>query len=789
MDRSSKTRPLSTKQALFVDRANKTVKFVKIMKSYLRFLGRNKVYTAIMAVGLSVALTFVIVFTCYLKQQLEVGYHYPDSDLIYIVGMEGTAASNSRMWTMFAENIPELEGVVGGEIAIGGMKYNGETASNRLTLYTNSDFFKMFQTRMVAGKIEDFEPKRSAFVTESFARRNGMEEIIGKQLIPSQMGWLATDDESESYIIAGIIEDFTNTIFPDFEIVANFDERKSSVSSQGNGILTFIKVKEGTDIDLLTQKLTDVYNDGLNLKRTLVLERLDRLYFSEFGANSVAMKKENGDRLTVFVLVVFFLLVSAIFNYINLSVANAERRAKELGIRRVVGESRGRIIFRTFIESLAFTTVSFVIALAATSLVTDWINYLLQSPVPISVSFTPDYIFIYILIIVTIAAICGIAVSAATSDYKVRSSTVAGKSLSRLFIVIQFILSFIMISVSITMETQMKYMVYRDMNVNIDNIYFTNASDHSSFNGLKEKIEALPFVRRIGVTSGYPGWVFAKFDDISWLSCDTTAFQMFGFEIVEDFGKADPYGKWISESIANRYGVNSENQEIVSNDPAVSLFRGNIAGIIKDFPSSNLLRTDLEASPFVSVENTPSIAGWMILDVEETKEHREILDSLISTTVFNSLGKEITGHGFIRDLTKDQYEQTRKDMRMIELFMFIAIILSSLAFLAMSMQYANRSTRQIAVHKVFGGTTQSELVRNMVIYFKIMGVATIVAMPASIWICGRYLEQFTYRFTFAEKWWIFPASLLITLTISTLTVLWQTLRASRTNPSEALKKE
>ena len=770
-----------------MDGVNKKFKFVMIMKSYLRFLGRNKVYTAIMAVGLSVALTFVIVFTCYLKQQLEVGYHYPDSDRIFIVGMEGTAASNSRMWTMFAENIPELEGVVGGEISIGGMKYNGETASNQLTLYTNSDFFKMFQTRMVAGNIEDFEPKRSAFVTESFARRNGMEEIIGKQLIPSQMGWLATDDESEPYIIAGIIEDFTNTIFPDFEIVANFDERKSSVLLQGNGILTFIKVKEGTDIEPLTEKLSKVYNDGLNRKITLQLERLDRLYFSDFGAKTTAMKNENGDRLTIFVLVVFFLLVSAIFNYINLSVANAERRAKELGIRRVVGESRGRIVLRTFIESLAFTTVSFAIALAATSLVTDWVNYLLQSPIPISVSYKLDYILIYILIIVTIAAICGIAVSVATSDYKVRSSNTGGRTLSKLFIVIQFILSFIMISVSITMETQMKHMVYRDMNVNIDNIYFTNAND--AVPGLKEKIEALPFVRRIGVTSAYPGWVYAKIDDISWMSCDTAAFQMFGFEIVEDFGNSAPYGNWLSESIANRYGVNSENREIVSDDYYVTLFKDNIAGVIKDFPSSSIVRTDLEASPFVSVENNESIAGWIILEVEETKEHREILDSLISTTVFNAFGKEMTGHGFIRDLTRDQYEQTRKDIRMIELFMFIAIVLSSLAFLAMSMQYANRSTRQIAIHKVFGGTTQSELVRNMVIYFKIMGVATIVAVPASIWLCSRYLEQFSYRFTLTEKWWIFPVSILITLTISTLTVLWQTLRASRTNPSEALKKE
>jgi putative ABC transport system permease protein len=165
------------------------------------------------------------------------------------------------------------------------------------------------------------------------------------------------------------------------------------------------------------------------------------------------------------------------------------------------------------------------------------------------------------------------------------------------------------------------------------------------------------------------------------------------------------------------------------------------------------------------------------------------LDSLVNAHHIERYGTTSTRHGFLRDLNKAEYEQTRRDIRMIELFMFIAIMLSCLAFLAMSVQYAGKNKSTIAVHKVFGSSTGNELMRNIGVYFKIIGVAILVGLPFAVWISGRYLEQFAYRFSLSEKWWVFPLAILISLSISTLTVLWQTLRAARTNPAEVLKKE
>ena len=126
---------------------------------------------------------------------------------------------------------------------------------------------------------------------------------------------------------------------------------------------------------------------------------------------------------------------------------------------------------------------------------------------------------------------------------------------------------------------------------------------------------------------------------------------------------------------------------------------------------------------------------------------------------------------------------------MLELFMVIAIMLSSLAFLAMSMHYATGNTKQVAIHKVFGGSTGSEVVRCMLMYLRIMAVAIVLSLPLAVWISSRYLEQFAEKITLGENWWIFVAAAVILMLISTATVLIYTIRAARTNPVDVLKKE
>lgn len=756
------------------------------MKSYLRFLLRNKLYTAIEVVGLSIALAFVIIFTCYVKQQTAVNNHYPDSDKIYLAGIGQNTYSYYSMADELEAGIPEIEEAVLVQNYYNSFKYEGETLSEKGLLVVGKDFFDLFQTKFLYGSPEEFDVKESAFVTEGFARRHGMEEVIGKKLT----------DGNKVISIAGIIEDFSGTVFEDFEFIINsmaiVPRDQNYVSSS---VMTFFKAADGADIALLEEKVSKVA--GKFYKRIqypreekAMLIRLDKLYFSDANDGRTGLKTESRDRVTIFSLVVLFLLISAIINYINLNIANAEKRSKEVAVRHIMGAERRLLTLRTLLESFAFTFVTFIIALAAASLLIDPINGLLQSEIPIKLSFGWDYIGIYGMLIMLIAVICGISVSMTTSRVRITSSTRTKTPMAKIFMALQFVISFIMISVAVTMEMQMKHMIGREMYANVDNIYRTNVEP----SGLKEKIEALPFVRRIGRSTGYPGYFgmsMSGADDqpaISLLFCDSTAFRIFGFEKIDDFNPGNLMGTWMSESAANHYGVKAENP--IWDAPIFGGTSENVAGIIKDTPVANVLEKKYKGLGIVSV-TSPEYVSWggLILETDETREHKHILDSLVSTMYLNETGRDAFGYGFLNDLHKADYDRTRKDMRLIELFMFISILLSCLAFLAMSVHYATGNTKPIAVHKVFGGTTKSELRRCMAIYLKIIAVAIVVGLPPAIWISERYLQQFSYRFDLADKWWIFLIAIAVSLFISTATVLWQTLRAARTNPAEALKKE
>jgi putative ABC transport system permease protein len=329
------------------------------------------------------------------------------------------------------------------------------------------------------------------------------------------------------------------------------------------------------------------------------------------------------------------------------------------------------------------------------------------------------------------------------------------------------------------------------MNANMDNIYYTNSISEE----LKHELEVLSFVRSIGVSTSYPGnfpmSIRMEGESFSMriMECDSVAFSIFGFKKIQEFNNEDCFGYWMSENAANKYNITEENPVWAPNI-RVNTFNHVVPGIIKDIPTREILNPNDDEVAIVKVGSASEVRwGGFVLAVEQNEENRYILDSLVQSVYFNRTGVDASGYGFLRDLQKDKYDKTIRDMRMLELFMAIAIMLSSLAFLAMSMHYATGNTKQVAIHKVFGGSTWSESVRCMAQYFKIMAVAIVLSLPLAVWISSRYLEQFAEKITLGENWWIFVASAIILMLISTATVLIYTIRAARTNPVEALKKE
>ena len=778
------------------------------MKSYLRFLSRNKLYTAIMAVGLSVSLAFVIIMSCFVWQNLSVNRYYPDQDRMYAVGNKGDVMSNLTVAQTMLDAVPEIESAT--SIIVKTMEpalIDGTEIERKSFMGVRAGFFDMFPMKFYAGSPEVLNDLNNAIVTRSLAEKFGGNDIIGKRLTFRRYSEL---DPCE-LTIAAIIDDFDDTIFTNEQIVVNVDNEQVELTNlnffgSASGYITVIKPREGVDESELLYKMDRVYEKEIpeNRRRDSYLEltRLDKIYTSDNNEGGyTGFKKGNSGLMTAFSIIVIFLLISAIFNYINLSIALGGRRSKETATRMLLGENSGMVFVRNLYESLGFMAACLAAAFILAQISLPNINDLLESPIPVEMKFTQGYIYMYLAILGLVALFCGIMPAVLTLKFK-PIEIIKGhfryrskRTLSKVFIIIQNAIAIIIVAVTLVMNSQIRYMIDMPLNATTEGLYLCRT--HSC--GFEKTLRELPYVGQIGRAQGRPGdgstsFGFLLNDDINvsvtvrLCYCDSTAFTLYGFKIVRDYGVPGGRGAWMTESAMKKLEIDPENPVFPQ---SASWVIGNkpIAGIIKDVPFSPALNLNADVTGVVMLTNPdPDYADYIVkLEGASSEDIRE-LDRLCEEQIKLRYGPDAPMmSGYIDELIEKTYESLTKQTTLVTLFMIIAIMLSVLGQIAMSTYYATEKEKEIGIRKVFGGTVRSESIRNIFAYMGYCLIAVIAAVPVAVWIAGHYLETFVYRMNLRP--WIFVVASLAIFATSLASVLWQTLRAARTNPAEALKKE
>jgi len=761
------------------------------MKSYFKFLSRNKLYTAIEAVGLAVSLAFVIIIGSYVWQQYAVTRENPDGNRIYLPGLPDYPGLTYGFPGVVTE-IPDIEKVA--MLCPVGLPYkDGEV------LYgagVDRSFFDMFPNyHFVEGDADVISSDSNVIVSESFARRNDIS--VGDNI---KLG------ENEQ-TVGAILKDPDGTVFQYYEVFLPVELYKDSFEPFDNfgSAITFLKVQPGTDRGVLYDKLETlckkVYPDiyGQSFFDRLELFRFDELFFRD-----TEKLFRHGDLRTIRVLLLvgLLLLLSAIFNYVNLSVALTGKRAKEMAVRQLSGASKGRIVTKYMGESILFTAVCFGMGLLLAEAFCPMMNRLLNYPdIPIRIAWSPGYILAYIGIILLVGAVCGIIPAAIAGRYNALEVMKGGfrrktkMVFSKVFIVIQNALAVILIALAITMEAQMHKTQNRPMHCNITdkfNLSFITMEDQTP---LKDALERLPFVKRIGKCAGVPGSnpggqysTTRDGKDILYrlYRMDSTAFRMFDFEIIEDYNAPVFNSVWFSDESFAATGFDDDYHDV-----SVLSQRTNgcdqLAGVFKAFPT-NSANMGEEEHAIISVVRPEDI--WVGSFLIETSGDRKEAQSKIME-VYEEYAKErevyLNYPSWVDESIEAAWKPVRNNMRLVELFTLLSIIISLLGLLAMSTYYADEKSRDIAVRKVFGGTVDTEALHTIRDYMALVGIACTIGIPIAVYAAQEYLKDFIYRLE--GYWWIFVIAVVITLVISMLSVLWQTLKAARTNPAVELKKE
>ena len=765
------------------------------MKSYLKFLSRNKLYTAIEAVGLAVSLAFVIIIGSYVWQQYAVTRENPDRERVYVPGTPGFPALTYGFPDAIG-NIPEIESVSRMCNVVVHPVIRGENTEAE-SVGVEPEFFEICpQFRFVEGSADVLSVPNNAILSASFARKHNLS--VGEAL----------DITGSSYVVGAILEDLKGTVIKPYDIFLNAAVYKDEWQPFDNygSTVTLIKVRPETDRKELYDKLESVCKDvyssiyGQYFFEHLELSRYDELFFKETEGFF-----RHGDKATlrILMLVGLLLLLSAILNYINLSVALTGKRAKEMAVRQLSGASRAGIIWKYLAESIAFTVVCFAAGLLLAEAFCPAMNALLNNPdIPIKIIWSPGYVFAYIVIILLVGVLCGIfpammsgrynPVDVMKGGYRRRSKMV----FSKVFIVLQNALAVILIALAITMEAQMHKTQERPMNCNIENIFFLKDFSGEDNVPLKDALEALPCVRRIGRSSGVPGSInMGQYSttrdgqDILYklIRMDSTAFSMFGFEILEDFHAPQFNSVWFSDKTFAATGFDSDYHDISGTLSRRTKGCEQVAGVFKSFPTNNA-NIGEEDNAIVSLMRSEDIpfAGWVI----ETTPDRKAAKAQIMEAYDNSIkGKQIYGSlaFWVDENIAEAWKPARNNMRLVEIFMLLSIIIALLGLVAMSTYYADEKSRDIAVRKVFGGTVDTEAQRTIREYMVLVGIACVIGIPIAVYAAQEYLKDFIYRLE--GYWWIFVVAVLLTGLIAFVSVIWQVLKAAKTNPAIELKKE
>ncbi|MBP3269568.1 MAG: FtsX-like permease family protein [Bacteroidales bacterium] len=769
------------------------------MKSYLKFLSRNKLYTAIEAVGLIVSLAFVVIIACYTWQQFAITREAPDYKRLCALSGAGDKylSAYPGQLSMVQDRIPEFE--KGGRISFYGTNvyFNGNKIPGYLDINdVDPEIFEFLPQEFISGSEEVLKDRNQVILEESFARKLSPDkDPVGKTIILRK----------DTCVIGGIVKISENSILKKGDIYRGFGDKDAPSTSPFiiPVDLVLVQFREGTDLQavrplidtLFRKEFADSFYKINKPERSLTVP-FKELYFSEFTSNS--LKKGNPTLVYVLIAVGVLLLVSALFNYINLSVALAGKRAKEMAIRSTLGESKGKVLWRYVSEAILFVAVCLALAMILAKAMEPMFNRYLAGDIGLKVAFSPWYLAVYALLAILIGLISGLIPALMTLKHD-PVSIIKGEQrrqtksvFSKIFIIIQNVITVVLISMALVMELQYTHLVNMPIGANVDNLYYLSSGTVGA-----DVLAAKPYVDRIGRAEGYPGngnvsvstTVEGKKVDVRMLRCDEAAFEMFGFEVLKDFNLPQKNGLWLTETAANVFSFDEDNP--VAPDFVKAIWgEMEIAGTIKDFalkgPSE--IAGNQVGMVFVSerINGTNVVLELNRFDRDIRAELKEIgRQESLRITGDEDYGEKI--FGYIPELIEKTLEKTRNFISMIELFMLLAALISLLGLVAMSAYYAGMQTKDIAVRKVFGGTIASETRRSVSEYLILVGVAILIGVPVAIFLSERYLRQFYYRID--GYGWVFVVGAVIALVISFLAVLWQTLRAARTNPATELKKE
>jgi len=795
--------------------------FKQTLKTILRYLAKNRVITIINIVGLTFGITFSLLIGLYVKKELSVDRSFVNGDNIYRLEFEYPERGKGSVQVSALG--PDLQSSIAGieevlRIQFWEQVVLGNDSDNYFNIkricLADSTFFDFFDQTWIYGS-----PDGALSRPYSIVLTDDLAKTIFGDINPLGLT-LRSAPGRNGVTVTGVIKKRDDSHF-------NYDALLSLVTrgETSNTILhtystqqwlTYFLIENGVNINALEKQIFEKLYDLLpglrdgtrNTDFKVILNPLKKIYFDK-PSGDLSTIHGNYSLVMVFIAIAIVIILIACVNYVNLSTAAAMRRAKEVGMRKVVGSKRMTLINQFLIESFTISFISTLLGLGIAELILPYFNNLAGSRFNITYFDNPFTISVLLGIILFTGLLAGLYPAYYISSYKViqviRGEITRGRKsviFRRGLILFQFLISVILINGSLLISRQLKYTHEKDLGFEKERILTLDIPGpvYNHMDIVRKELLKNNEIVDVSYSYNVPGsssWDYEGFNinnkgiSSMVLSIDPHYIKTYGIQIVagRDFDEkvtADSVSNClINETLARDIGYEDPiNESFHHENWYITMFpveNIRIIGVVKDYHFKSF-RSSIE--PLILAWN-PEWHQYMNIKIAEGMI-APAMEKIMETLDEFAPGIPVD-YNFVDESFDQMYRSDKRMSTILIYFTLLAILIGVLGLIGMALFMSEQRTKEIAILKTYGASVASVITKLTREFILLTIIANLLGWPLVVWLGTKWLNEFAYKTNISAG--IFIAGAIISLVIATVTVVSVTFRSALANPADSLRYE
>jgi putative ABC transport system permease protein len=795
-----------------------------LIKIAFRNIVKEKIYSAINILGLTIGITCSLFLLMYILDELSYDKYHKNAANIYRVVSDIKEPDNAFVWAVaqipladeLRDNYPEVSNAVRFFGLNRTLYKNGDKQFYETEFFlADSTVFDMFSYEVISGDpATALDNPFSMVLTEKMAIKyfGGASQALGQSL---------QNQQGDEHKITAVMKDVPLNSHFRFDALIS---RRSQPDYQGSwgsfGVFTYIQLPTGYDLNkmygsldkILKEKVNTIF-DQFGIKIKYVLQPITEIHLH----SKIQDEAEAGGDITyiyIFGAIAIFMLIIACINYMNLATARSANRSKEVGLRKVMGSQRGQLIAQFMTESIVIACISLVAAVILIYALLPGFNTLANKELPFSYVLQPVVLFSLIGVVIFVGIVGGSYPAIYLSGFNpvnVLKGKIASRGGSVIFrkvlVVFQFGISIFMLVCTMLVFEQLKYIRNKDLGFDKARVIRLDLSERemrSKASVLEDRLKQIPIVTNVGMANASPGQGIGKnlikvedeegkFTDrgVDLYGAGFDFIKTMGMTIVQgrdfsrDVASDTTYAVLVNEAMVKRMAwTNPLGKKFIFDDGGSNKtpITTEVIGVVKDYHQNSLydpieplliyLNKDLN---YVFIRTAEGDVRESVAAVE--KAWKEIYPN--STFEYEFLDQDFNS----------QYKADEKRSMIFTMFSGLTIMIACLGLLGLSAFTTEQRTKEIGVRKVIGASVRGLIYLVSKEFFLLVGIGTIISFPFAWYLTEAWLQNFAYRIELIHEWQTFFFSALLACVITLATISFHVIRAASANPVNALREQ